>query len=421
MVNKIHVNKYRKMVDLSRLVPFGEYKNDEAVIGIKRKLPIEYQNELSSLYKKFTNYNITYGTSQQMGDIKVRADFDCDVQGVDSNTISAGEDNLLIILTALISLKYYYESIDSTKSVESLLLIDELDASLHPAYQVKLLQLFHEYSDQYKIQIIFTTHSLTLLEAMLTYKDNVVYLLDNVTSVNKMIEPDIYKIKMQLQSLTQDDIYLDKVIPVFAEDDEARFLFDNILSYFSEIHPDEFRGVKSFFHMVHANIGSEVLISIFTDSKLLRTTMRSICVIDGDHHSDLENCIIALPGNASPEVILFKYASNLYDEDSSFWTQPIIVDRGFNKLYYIDKINNPINEFEIKIKDMETRGESTKGMRRTFNKKLFVENKTFVELLFKHWLHNSSNQDSISKFYDNLRALFKKVAHYHEINPNEWR
>ena len=48
-----------------------------------------------------------------MGDIKVRNEFSSNVAGVDSNTISAGEDNLSIILTALISLKYYFNSINS--------------------------------------------------------------------------------------------------------------------------------------------------------------------------------------------------------------------------------------------------------------------------------------------------------------------
>ena len=132
-----------------------------------------------------------------MGDIKVRSEFSSNIEGIDSNTISAGEDNLSIILTALISLKYYYQSINSTNEVESVLLIDEMDATLHPAFQIKLLNLFREMSDLYKIQIVFTTHSMSLLEEMLSKKDNVLYLVDNLTSVFLMEEPDIYKIKMQ--------------------------------------------------------------------------------------------------------------------------------------------------------------------------------------------------------------------------------
>ena len=68
-----------------------------------------------------------------------------------------------IILTAVISLKYYYESISPSKEVESVLLIDELDATLHPAFQIKLLNLFREMSEKYKIQVVFTTHSICFL------------------------------------------------------------------------------------------------------------------------------------------------------------------------------------------------------------------------------------------------------------------
>lgn len=405
---------------LSRLFPFGEYQDDEKIKKVNNKLPEIYKKEIADLYKSFTNYSIEYANSQKMGDVKVRTEFSSELEGIDSNTISAGEDNLTIILTALVSLKYYYESINTNNDVESVLLIDELDATLHPAFQIKLLRLFEEYSEQYKIQIVFTTHSMSLIEAMLEYKCNVIYLLDNITDVAIMDTPDIYKIKMHLHSLTQDDIYLDKVIPVFTEDDEARTLLKMIFEYFNEIHNDNFRGVKTFFHYVEANIGAEVLTSIFKDSKLTRTTMRSICILDGDHNSDLSNCIIALPGGDCPEKLLLNYAQQLLDNNDQFWVHPSIIAKGFSKHYYIDNIKNKVDEFVDQINQDTLDQISTKGKKREFYKKLFNNNKTFFEYLFKHWLHNSENQDSIEKFYDNLRSLFKKVSNYHEINPNEW-
>lgn len=72
---------------LSRLLPFGEFQNDAVVVGIKKKLPEQYQNEMSQIYKTFTKYDITYGNAQQMGDIKTRSEFDCAIEGIDSNTI----------------------------------------------------------------------------------------------------------------------------------------------------------------------------------------------------------------------------------------------------------------------------------------------------------------------------------------------
>lgn len=403
---------------LSRLVPFGEFQNDDALSNIKKKLPSQYQNDIARVYKRFTNYDIEYNNSKQMGDIKVRNEFSSNVEGVDSNTISAGEDNLNIILTAIFSLKYYYDSIEHNRDVESVLLIDELDATLHPAFQIKLLNLFREMSQAYKIQIVFTSHSISLLEEMLNKKDNVIYLLDNITSVVKMEEPDIYKIKMHLQSLTQNDIYADKIIPIFTEDDEARTVLSWIFSYFE--NDDGFRNVSRFFHFVNTKIGAENLCSIFTDSKLLHTTIRSICVLDGDHSSDLRNYTTVLPGGDAPEQVLFNYAEELFQKDDDFWTARLLIDKGYGKTYYIERIKNKIVEFNSELEECTRNGVSTKGKRREFNKKLFIDEKLFFELLFKNWLNNPDNQEQIKKFYDELRILFLKVAPYHEINPKDW-
>lgn len=404
---------------LSRLVPFGEFQNDDALLNIKKKLPQVYLDEIARIYKRFTNYEISYNATKQMGDIKVRSEFSSNIEGIDSNTISAGEDNLSIILTALVSLKYYYDSIESNRTVESVLLIDELDATLHPAFQIKLLNLFREMSEAYKIQVVFTTHSLSLIDEMLSKKDNVIYLLDNVTSVVLMEDPDIYKIKMHLQSLTHENIFADKVIPLFTEDEEARSILEILFSHYNN-ESNGFRNARRFFHMVHTNIGAENLKSIFNDDKLLRTTMRSICILDGDQSSNLSNCIIALPGRKSPEQLLLDYAEKLYVEDDPFWVQRTIVDKGYSKTYYINQIQTPVREFKEELLRLREGDESTKGKTRAFNKKMFCDHRTFFELIFKHWLHNPTSQPEVDRFFNELHTLFLKVAHYHEINPREW-
>lgn len=133
-----------------------------------------------------------------MGDIKFRTDFESKADGVDSNTISSGEDNIFIILTALFSLKYYYDSLPEDERINrtaSILLIDEFDATLHPALQIRLLDLVRDFSSNYRIQIVATTHSLSLLEYALRQKDNIIYLKDNIEAIDVMDHPDIFKIK----------------------------------------------------------------------------------------------------------------------------------------------------------------------------------------------------------------------------------
>lgn len=409
---------------LSRLVPYGEFQNDDAISGIRNALPIEYQKELNDLYEDFTHYKITYNASQQMGDLKTRAEFSSNLDGVDSNTISAGEDNLYIILAAIVSLKYYYKSITKQRDVESILLIDELDAALHPSYQIKLLNVLRDYCKECKIQAVFTTHSMSAIENLLAKKDNVIYLIDNIKHIIKMDDPDFYKIKMHLSSLTKENIYQDKRIPIFSEDEEARFLLNLMLDYFTEEHSEEFSPVRHLFHLVNANLSANSLMDIFRDSKILRMTMSSICVLDGDHKSELENCIIALPGKnhesssrgLSPEQLLLEYAQIVYDDYDDFWEHHLVINSGFSKHQYMDAINRPWEKFQRN----ESNG-SVKVKRREFVKKLFNKEKIFFELLFKHWLHNPHNKRTIDNFYDELKKLFKKVAMYNEINPNDWK
>ncbi len=71
--------------------------------------------------------NIINIESNNIGDFKAGPLFDTDNPAIDSNTISSGEDNIFIIIKALVSLRYYFESlIQSTDQKESILLIDDL-------------------------------------------------------------------------------------------------------------------------------------------------------------------------------------------------------------------------------------------------------------------------------------------------------
>lgn len=404
---------------LSRLVPFGEYQNDEAVQGLKKSLPQEYQQEIIDLYKRFTGIEILSIAPQKMGEIKTRADFSSNESGIDSNTISAGEDNLFIIITAMVSLKYYFDSIESRREVESILLIDEFDATLHPSLQFKLMEIIEQYSKSYKIQIFLTTHSLPLLDYALKNKENVIYLIDNVTSVIKMDSPDIYKIKMHLHGLTHNDIYLSRVIPLFTEDAEARIFLEIILEYYNS-KKTEFKNVRSLFHFVDANIGATNLINIFKDSYLIKSTMQSICILDGDQNPDYSKYIITLPGGASPENLIMEYSLQLYDNDDPFWTDETILSLNYGKIYFRDNVRPDIEDINRTLDDLKRSGKSIHGKKREISKNVFNKHQRFFELLFKHWVNNPEHEEMMEKFYKDLNVMFKKVAEFHEISSNEW-
>lgn len=267
--------------------------------------------------------------------------------------------------------------------------------------------------------MIFTTHSLSTVEYALKKKDNVIYLIDNITSVINMPSPDIYKIRMFLQNLTQDDIYLSKTIPIFTEDEEARVFLNIIFDYFEEKEKD-FSKVRRFFHFVEANIGSDNLKAIFGDTYLLKSTMKYICVLDGDQKINLNHYTITLPGNASPEKVIMDYALDLYDKDAPFWTAPAILELNFGKKYFRDEVMHDIKNIQGKLDSLKKEGKSVHGVERQLRKDAFKKHQRFFEVLFKEWLHDANNFNSIKLFYNNLNIMFKKMADFYGINSSIW-
>lgn len=403
---------------LSRLYAYGEYSSD--VAEIKKQLPENYFEIVRQLYKKFTGITIENEQTQEMGEIKKRTSFSTDFEGIDSNTISSGEDNLLIILIALVSLRYYFENIDSKHQTESILLVDEIDATLHPAFQNKLLDLVEEYANKYKIKMICTSHSLSLLEYAFQKKSNVIYLLDNITSVMQMEDADIYKIKMYLHNQSKEDIYISRSIPIFTEDAEARLFLNCLFDSFERKYKSKFSYIRNVFHLVEANISGDALVNIFSDDKLLRSTMRSICIVDGDKKAQhkLENYTIALPGDKSPEELIFDYAKELYNNDDAFWLDTTIISLGYTKIYFRDHVLVDINTIDEKIRLLKNNRESTKGVKRESNKKVFNQYKRFFEIIMRKWIDD--NEQDVKYFYHNLHILFCKVSEFHDINPKEW-
>ena len=79
----------------------------------------------------------------------------------DFNSISSGEDNLGSIFNTLLSFKRTHDT--------GLICIDEIEASLHPSAQINLIQYLNHWSKRNNIQIVFTTHSLHIIQYIYLY------------------------------------------------------------------------------------------------------------------------------------------------------------------------------------------------------------------------------------------------------------
>jgi predicted ATP-dependent endonuclease of OLD family len=393
---------------LTRILPIGEL--DDTTQIIRNNLPIEYQNKIIEQYEKLIGIEIDNIGTEKSNGIKVRSNFTTPHEGIDSNTISAGEDNVFIILTALICLEWLHEE----TGFGSTLLIDEIDATLHPSLQYKLVSLIEKYAVKYNIQVFCTTHSLFLLEKLLKNKQNVLYLTNHTNNTIRLMDkPDIYRINMFLKSETRKEALSDKKIAIFTEDAEARILLVEIFNNLSEVDSD-FAKIHNYFHLVDINLGSDNLRDLFKDRFLNKTTLKSICILDGDKTDTNQNKdgrILSLPEDGSPEQIVFKHLIALYNNTTlseNFWEQHQVEMEGFNIYWLRDKdlitdVTQQINEYD-----------------REKSKKLFNKYQDFFILVFRHWLLKNQEAPLYKKFLRSLHIAFKATATENGINPNTW-
>ena len=81
-----------------------------------------------------------------------------------SITNSAGQDNIGQIIMAIMSFRKLKKEYKGYKG--GLLLIDEIEATLHPIAQIKLLDFLYRACKELNLQVVFTTHSVALLEVL---------------------------------------------------------------------------------------------------------------------------------------------------------------------------------------------------------------------------------------------------------------
>lgn len=392
---------------LTRLIPIGELTDVYA--SIRKSLPEDYQNDIIKRYNELTGIPIKNISTHEITGIKKRGEFETELEGIDSNTISAGEDNLFVILNALYSAKYY-SSVTNNK--QSILLIDEMDAALHPSIQFKLLNLLRDFSREFNIQVVFTTHSLFLINKALKAKDNIIYLMKSANhSVMKMSDPDIFKIEMQLNSETRQDLYKDKKLPIFSEDDEARTMINFIFNILSE-KDQNFSSIRHCFHLVQMKSGCDNLKTLFKDEVLTANTLKAICILDGDSKThDLTHNIIQLPGHNNPEKITFQHLNDLLSNENynDFWCNEYIQQEGYSFEWAKDNIY-PISSTLV----LDYNREQAKKL---FNEQSYHH---FFGIVMKDWIFRHWNDYEMKKFIKDLNILFHKISDYYGINTTRW-
>lgn len=320
-------------LSLKRLFPIGEDTrlNESSSIVLTDEESKFYKDWLKKITISFDTFkDVNYLESPNKNTLGINTDL------YEWKQNSAGQDNISKILLAILSFKRLKDNYP-TDYKGGILAIDELDATLYPGSQVKLLDALRKFASNYKIQIIFTTHSLSILEEACQLQEN----LNKVEATKKQVRV-IYLEKRNDKIKVIDGVNINTIknrlnetiagkaatkIDVFTEDKEAAIFAKALLKS---------KGSKLRF--IDCTLPCSSLIDLSVRKVPSFSFPNSIIFLDGDVRGSgskvtskirsLKNIVI-LPTSKSPERILADYLHNL-DDDSPIWAN---INPDFTKSY----------------------------------------------------------------------------------------
>ena len=331
-------------LSLKRLIPTAEETKVSLDANLLTKDEIE---EFKSLHNRIlivqkpikTAAAITSKNKQSVG---VSTDL------YDWNQNSMGQDNLGKIILALFSFKRLKDKYPGQYK-GGILAIDELDATMYPASQVELLKTLRKYASRLQLQIVFTTHSITLLEAMdglvkelgtraeTSNQAKILYLTRVDDNIGIKQDVGIEGIRLDLNVMAEGNGRKKQKITVYTEDSENTLFVKSLLKTKADI-----------LEFVDVPMPCSMLVELV--AKKVPAFMRpySIVILDGDVQNDkfymkkIESAdnVLLLPGKTSPERLIANFLVNLSDM-SPIWGK---VAKGYTKQvcfrdYTIDQIN----------------------------------------------------------------------------------
>lgn len=155
-------------LSLSRLFPIGETGKTQTVPTTLTQEEMEY---CISNYRTILSIQSISGTPsvgiEKATTSKAFSGISDDIHDIFTN--SAGEGNITRIILAVLSFKRLKEQYGRNYK-GGILLIDEIDATLYGFSQSKLVDYLWNAAGEYKIQIVFTTHSPIVLKCVNKYQ-----------------------------------------------------------------------------------------------------------------------------------------------------------------------------------------------------------------------------------------------------------
>ena len=289
--------------------------------------------------------------------------------GYDTTAISLGQGAIASIATALASFKRLKRQLKRNYP-GGILVVDEIEAGLHPRAQAELVDLLLRLGKELSLQIVVTTHSLVFLEKV--YKvttgreaiDGIVYIMDTKRPcIRHLTLKEMYE-EMTLSKTAFSNRKKPSVM-VYTEDAEGRVLLQRIVK--SKAAGVEEKSLGVTVKVVSLGIGCNQLIKLAKTKSAEHFSKYSVCVLDGDVDNNalngLDNCL-KLPTESgiqrSPEQELLNFLTKAEkDKSGTGIERTSLLDKGISWDWIHDELEG-INEKLSKIGKNEKRRDCLK-------------------------------------------------------------
>lgn len=331
---KVNDAKFKSPVlylGLSRLYPLGElspssFSTKDIVLNPEEKEWYQrHHSEILSLYEE----NILNYEDVSVPNISSRHKISTITDKYDGNANSAGQDNLGQILLSILSFKRLRSAGNFTEG--GLLLIDEVDAALHPIAQIRLIELLIQSAREYKIQVVVSTHSLTILEkicpkAIEDRNNNIKVVYFDNSNRNLVIRNNIPYIDVRNNLLIQVSGCLEYKIKIYCEDKEAQWFVKKLVPDF--LPKLDFKNVSfsctQLIDLLNADPDYFSKSIVVFDGDVRKSQLNDICPV-----LKANPTFIVLPSTntentpqdelLNPELEIYNYLMNI-DSSHPYWT-----------------------------------------------------------------------------------------------------
>ena len=390
-------------LSLRRLFPLGEDKKvgESHVVELTEAEKKEYKkfhdDVLFNVYEEAQPLYLEGNEKQTIG---------VNTSAYDWRANSAGQDNLGKIVLALFSFKRLKEKYPNEYK-GGILAIDELDTTLFPASQIKILKSLLSYASKNKIQIIFTTHSLTLIKEACKLQEeceanrgrkgqvNVVFLQreDNYIIIKEHVGYGTIKNDLCISLAEKPNTKVN----IYTEDNEGWLFVYNLA-------PSKY---KSIIKHINAKLSCTEYINLIEARIPCFYSPEGLVVLDGDvdkneHYNHVASKILLLPGPKSPELLIADWIQGLSDTNP-FWKS---INMGYKRQFCFR---------DYHYNELSDRSKAKAWFQSQCTREIWG---ITAHKMMKFW--KKDNQETVKAFVASFEKMIKRIIAERGMSPEEF-